>query len=168
MYVQVEDVKPWYKQFWPWALMVMPATAVVAGLYTYSLAVSTRSAMVVDDYYTEGKAINQSLERGRKAAALGLHGNLSLNGQAARLLLDNPSVQSLQQLELKLYHATLADHDQVVMLHNAGNGVWAGEVAHLAAGRWYVDLLPQDESWRLEGVLPAASPIAAVDLQPAL
>lgn len=167
MYVAVEDTKPWYKQFWPWALMVMPATAVVAGLYTYSLAASGSSGLVVDDYYNAGKAINRSLERGQKAAALGLHANLALNGQSVRVLLDNAAVQSQQQLTLKLLHATFPNHDQSVMLSNAGGGMWTGQIQALSAGKWYVHLLPLDESWRLEGVAPTAA-ATTLDLQPAL
>ncbi len=167
MHVAVEDTKPWYKQFWPWALMVMPATAVVAGLYTYSLAASGSSGLVVDDYYKAGKAINRSLERGQKAAALGLQANIALNGQAVRVLLNNPSVQSQDVLTLKLMHATVPNRDQVVTLRNAGAGMWTGQIAVLTAGKWHLHLLPADTSWRLEGIAPTAD-TATVDLLPAL
>lgn len=167
MHVQVEDTKPWYKQFWPWALMVMPATAVVAGLYTYSLAASGSSGLVVDDYYNEGKAINRSLERGQKAATMGLQANLMFNGEAVRLLLDNSQVQPQQALVLKLLHATMPNRDQSITLVNSGSGVWSGKIQSLSAGKWYVHLMPVDESWRLEGTLPNTD-ADAVNLQPAL
>lgn len=169
MHVQVEDTKPWYKQFWPWALMVMPATAVVAGLYTYALAASTSSGLVVDDYYKAGKAINRSLEKGQKAAAMGLQGKLTLDGdgQSVHLALDNAEIQSQQQLVLKLYHATFADRDQSVILSKAGSGQWDGRIHSLSAGKWYVHLLPMDEGWRLEGMLPNTDAID-VKLQPAV
>lgn len=167
MHASVEDTKPWYRQFWPWALMVMPMTAVVAGLYTYSLAASGSSGLVVDDYYKAGKAINRSLEKGHKAAALGLQGKLALDGQSVRLTLDMAEVQSQQQLVLKLFHATFADRDQSVLLSKAGAGEWTGQIHALSAGKWYAHLLPLDESWRLEGTLPSAD-TGSLDLQPAL
>jgi hypothetical protein len=167
MYVAVEDTKPWYKQFWPWALMVMPATAVVAGLYTYSLAASGSSGLVVDDYYKAGKAINRSLERGQKAAALGLQANVAFSGQSVRLLLDNPSVQPQDVLTLKLMHATIPNRDQVVSLRNSGAGMWTGQIEVLSAGKWHLHVLPADESWRLEGVMPSLETLTLV-LQPAL
>lgn len=167
MYVSVEDTKPWYKQFWPWALMVMPATAVVAGLYTYSLAASGSGGLVVDDYYKAGKAINRSLERGQKAAAMGLQGKLVLNGQSVHLVLGNAEVESQQQLVLKLFHAAFADRDQEILLSKGGAGEWTGQIHALSAGKWYAHLLPLDESWRLEGTLPSAD-ITNLDLQPAL
>lgn len=165
--MQVEDTKPWYRQFWPWAVMSLPATAVVAGLYTYSLAASGSSGLVVDDYYNVGKAINVSLARGQRAAELGLGANLSFNGNAVRLLLSNAEVDKQQHLMLNFYHTTVPDHDQVVTLTKIGAGVWDGQVKTLAAGKWNVDVVPQDGSWRLTGTLPN-SDATLLALKPAL
>ena len=165
--MRVEDVKPWYQQFWPWALISLPATAVVAGLYTYSLAASERDGLVVDDYYKEGKAINRSLERGQRAADLNLAGDLALNGTAIRLVMNNVQVENQQQLTLNLYHATLADHDQTLTLQKMGAGIWQGQLQPLAEGKWYVDLTPVDNSWRLTGVLPSRAS-NSLALKPAL
>ena len=41
------DTKPWYRQFWPWFIIALPASAVVASLYTVSLAVRTTDSLVV-------------------------------------------------------------------------------------------------------------------------
>jgi hypothetical protein len=43
--------------------MLMPATALFGGIATFWLAATTNNALVVDDYYREGKAINQQLAR---------------------------------------------------------------------------------------------------------
>ncbi len=163
----VEDTKPWYRQFWPWALMAMPATAVVAGLYTYSIAASNRDGLVVDDYYKEGQAINRSLDRGKLAQKLGLSGTLSFQGDKVQLSMSSPQLESAQQLQLKLSHATIAGHDQAIALHKAGTGLWEGQIQSLAAGKWFVDLLPLDESWRLGGTMDNAS-IQEIKLEPAL
>ena len=68
---------PWYRQIWPWLLMLMPATALFGGLATFYLAATTNNALVVDDYYREGKAINQQLARDTKATQLGLTATLT-------------------------------------------------------------------------------------------
>lgn len=161
--MQVETTKPWYRQFWPWALISLPATAVVAGLYTYSLAASGSSGLVVDDYYKVGKAINRSLAKGQKAAALGLQGQVAINGDKVRLMLETVPAQ---ELTLRFAHATLPDHDQTVTLQAQEQGIWMGRITPLAQGKWYVDVLPLDEDWRLSGVLPTAA-AAALTLQPA-
>lgn len=167
MYIDANDNTPWYKQPWPWLLMIMPATAVVAGLYTYSLAASGSSGLVVDDYYKVGKAINHSLAKGQHATALGLQGNLALTGQTVTLTLENAKVQDQPQLVLKLSHTTFPDRDQEVLLSKSAEGQWVGRIHVLSAGKWYAHLLPLDASWRLEGIVPTAA-ATTLDLQPAL
>ena len=65
-------VTPWYRQRWPWLLMIMPATAMFGGIFTWWLAANANNSMVVDDYYREGRAINQQLARDDRATQLGL------------------------------------------------------------------------------------------------
>ena len=36
---QITDTKPWYKQFWPWFLIALPGSVVVASMFTINLAV---------------------------------------------------------------------------------------------------------------------------------
>ena len=48
--------------------MAGPATVVVAGFFTWFLAARTENALVVDNYYKEGLAINQVLARDAAAA----------------------------------------------------------------------------------------------------
>jgi hypothetical protein len=155
MYVEVEDTKPWYRQFWPWMLIALPGTAVVASITTYFIAASGTSGLVVDDYYKEGLAINRSLARGGKAAELKLSADLAINDTKVRLLLDSEHVQAGQDLKLVFSHATFPDLDQVLLLQaNDGNNYWSGEMATaLRSGKWYVYVSATDDSWRLSGVM---------------
>ena len=50
MSVMIEKGKPWYREPWPWILMIMPVTAVVAGSFMMWLAVSTEDGLVEHDY----------------------------------------------------------------------------------------------------------------------
>ena len=54
---------PWYRQFWPWFLIAVPAAAVVMGITTILLALHEPDGLVSDDYYREGLAVNRDLER---------------------------------------------------------------------------------------------------------
>ena len=58
-----ENQPPWYKQLWPWLLISLPASAVFGGIATFILAVNSPNALVADDYYKQGLAINQQTER---------------------------------------------------------------------------------------------------------
>ena len=57
------DTKPWYRQFWPWFIIALPASAVVASLYTVSLAVRTTDSLVVTS--DDGMDVVASRHRGR-------------------------------------------------------------------------------------------------------
>ena len=69
-----KEVAPWYRHRWPWLLMLGPFAVVVAGFVTMWISFTGADALVVDDYYKQGKAINQDLRRDRVAATLGLGG----------------------------------------------------------------------------------------------
>ncbi|MBT8069117.1 MAG: hypothetical protein HKP21_12920 [Xanthomonadales bacterium] len=43
------DTQPWYKQFWPWFIIALPASVVVASFFTLYLAVSNPDQLVVDE-----------------------------------------------------------------------------------------------------------------------
>ena len=86
---------PWYRQLWPWLLMLMPACAVVGGVITFWLAATTNNSLVVDDYYREGRAINMQLARDEAAASMGLSGSLSRQADAAVLQLHSTAGAAL-------------------------------------------------------------------------
>ncbi|MEM7209241.1 MAG: FixH family protein [Pseudomonadota bacterium] len=56
------DTTPWYKQFWPWAIIAIPATTVVACIIMITLAIKTDDGLVSGDYYREGLTINERLK----------------------------------------------------------------------------------------------------------
>ena len=47
-----EPVEPWYRQFWPWFIIALPASAVIASFISLWLAVSNPVHLVVteDEY----------------------------------------------------------------------------------------------------------------------
>jgi hypothetical protein len=44
-----EQLVPWYKQFWPWFIIALPASVVIASFYTLWLALSNPDHLVVDE-----------------------------------------------------------------------------------------------------------------------
>jgi uncharacterized protein len=46
--------RPWYRQLWPWLLMLPPAVAVVGGAVTYYLAVTRPDVLVRQDCVQDG------------------------------------------------------------------------------------------------------------------
>jgi hypothetical protein len=72
--------QPWYREPWPWLLMLGPVVVIVAGFVTAYLAVVSNDGLVEDDYYKQGLAVNQRTARDQRAAELGIEVELLLGG----------------------------------------------------------------------------------------
>jgi hypothetical protein len=144
--------QPWYREPWPWILMSGPALVVVAGLVTAWLAVRSDDGLVVDDYYKQGLAINQTLSRSEAAVRLGIKAELHLADGRVRAHVAGAAGAALT---LRLVHPTRAGMDQSVHLKLVQPGIYEGRLAPVQAGRWHVVL--EQDSWRLAGdwLLPA-------------
>jgi uncharacterized protein len=146
------DTTPWWRQRWPWLLMLGPFVVLLAGAYTGWLAFSRPDALVVGDYYKRGKAINQDLRRDRAARQLGV--TAVLRYDAARGALtgkfdSNSAVPAT--VVLRLAHATQPDKDVVLELHPAPDGVFDAALPMLERTRWQVLVESAARDWRLEG-----------------
>lgn len=146
---------PWYKQFWPWALITLPTVAVIASIATLMIAMHEPDGVVADDYYKRGLAINQVIERDERATAMGLAAAITLNAEqgksmvvlTARVPLDDETIS------LKFLHPTRAHQDYEVHLKRVAAGVYLGAFKSLAAGNWHVHIEAEDDTWRLIGRL---------------
>ncbi len=147
---------PWYRQFWPWFLIALPASVVMASMFTIWLAASSPNPMVVDDYAKIARSIELRRERDLAAAALGVEAEIRLVPAAGlvevRLVPDTVQPGSLQ---LRLSHPLVAERDRVIDLVKVPGG-WSGQLPALE-GRWYLQLYPGDADWRLAGELAGES-----------
>lgn len=147
-----KDDRPWYKERWPWILIAGPATVVVAGFVTLWLAVASNDGLVTDDYYKEGLAVNQRLQRDQAAADLGLHADLMHAGMNVRLLMGSDAPVVLPEvLTVRLSHPTRAGLDQLVSLKSEGGNFYGGKLAAEIEGRWLVAIEDPAGQWRLHG-----------------
>ncbi len=142
--------KPWYRERWPWLLAIMPALAVVGGFTTAWLAVTSNDGLVVDDYYKQGKAINQTKERDRLAASLGLEAELVPTGKALQVNLAGHMQTPPGVLSLKIMHPTRMGDDHELKL--AWNGsAYIGKLPALSGAHYRVQITPEFGNWRLAG-----------------
>ena len=150
--------QPWYRERWPWILMAGPAIVVVAGFLTAWLAVRSDDGLVIDDYYKQGLAINQTLGRSVAAGRLGMKAELQVADGRMRVLLGGPAWAGV--LTLRLVQPTRAGMDQSVNMAAVAPGVFEGRLRPLQPGRWHVVLEARD--WRLAGdwQLPAAGSLS--------
>lgn len=159
-----KNAQPWYKQGWPWFLIAFPATAVIAGLITFWIAHDTFDGMVVDDYYKQGQAIDQTMARSVKAAELGLSAQVTMRAEEFSMVLASSRGAALPgSVFVTIAHPTRAGHDQTLVLVGR-NGVFSGSVQPLTAGRWLLQIEDESRAWRLNGTanLPAETDIRIV------
>jgi len=146
------ESKPWYKEPWPWLLMAGPFLVIVAGSVTLWLAVSSFDGLVADDYYKQGLAVNQRLQRDHLASDLGLHADLMRSENNIRLLLGAAGDTKMPEaLTVKLAHPTRAGLDQLVSMVGEGQGFYGGKLAAEISGRWHVSIEDPAGKWRLQG-----------------
>lgn len=151
------DATPWYKQRWPWLLMLGPAVVISGSIYTSYLAFSAPDPVVVGDYYKKGKAINQDLSRDRVASAMGL--SLTLGYDANRGMLTGQIRRSIgaaeggqsERLLLRLSHATLPQKDIELPVQPDASGAFELNLPMLERSRWVVLVEGQQRNWRLAG-----------------
>jgi hypothetical protein len=150
------DDTPWYRQFWPWFIMIPPAASVVAGLLTFYLAGKAPS-MVVDDYGRIAMVTAERAEREQRASELGLSARINFLGSTAQNL-RSVTVTLAQKagdaawperLKLDLVHPTLSERDATSVLAGSG-GRYTGTIGN-PQGRYYISLTDIAGTWRLTG-----------------
>lgn len=145
-------VKPWYREPWPWILMSGPLAVVIAGGVTAYLAVVHEDALVADNYYKEGLAINRTLDQDQAAQRGGYQAQLmfSADGRNVRVHLVGKD-QAVGVLTLRMAHSTRADLDVVVPLTALQAGWYEGKMQLPASPRWNLQLQDARGAWRLTG-----------------
>ena len=162
---------PWYRQRWPWLLMLGPAVVLVAGVITGYLAYTRQDAMVVDDYYKRGKAINQDLRRDRVASAQRLSVALRYDAGAGAMRGELTSLGRpvTAPFRIALAHATLPAKDIALVAYPDAKGSFSVPLPQLEAGRWQVNVEGGKGDWRLatEWRFPAQQAVT-IDADPAI
>lgn len=142
---QETSTAKWYCQFWPWFIMALPATVVVAGITTVVIAFYHSDNLVTDDHYRKGLAINKSLSRDDNASAMGLFATLAFdnaNGITLSLKGYDTDLPSPQYLLLNWEHPTSAQQDFSVTLVKQTEGIYYSTLSSTPVGRWYLTLRP--------------------------
>ncbi len=143
------DSRPWYKQFWPWFLIALPTTVIIACFFTIYLAIVNPLNMVKDNYYKEGLEINKDFSQQQLALDLGIRSELSVTHSNLELTLHgNPEFTPPTQVMASFTHPLNTALDFSTTLKTEGNGIYSIPLpeAQLSAlsenPRWYVNLEP--------------------------
>ncbi|MGC3871767.1 FixH family protein [Halomonas sp. GXIMD04776] len=157
------QARPWYKEFWAWFLLGILGLAVAMGTTFLVVSITSFDGMVVDDYYKEGLAINQTLEQDHRAAELGMAAILRIDDLSGEVVVELEGDARPEQLELNLIFPSQSGRDQRVVLEQVRNGHYVGQLPRSLQYRWYVQLQAKtaEPEWRLLGEieLPRQEPL---------
>ena len=142
---------PWYRHRWPWFIMLGPLAVMLATAVTVVLAIRQPDAVVVDDYYRQGKAINQDLRRDRMASALRLRFEASYDAGAGRLAgrFESFGRPLRAPLRIHLAHPTQPKKDLVLEAWPDDEGKFAVRLPALEMTHWQVVVEGEGRDWRL-------------------
>jgi len=141
---------PWYKQFWPWFLMALPGSVVVASIITIFIAADKPDTVVLDDYYKQGLAINQDLSRDQLAIQLGISATLKITEKKIIVSLKTPDKIQPAYILLRLMHPTLAEKDQQLKLSRIAPMVYSTKISAVSSGNWNIRLEANNPDWRIQ------------------
>jgi hypothetical protein len=143
----------WYRQFYVWLIIFLPACAVIASFATLYIAAQNPPELVVDDYSNIEAIVAENAAQDSAAAAMGLRavlsfGAASASGTPVAIELQANKAEALpNRVILRVIHSTQAAQDAEAEL-DGGSGRYAGLIK-LPQGRY--DILLQDaaRNWRL-------------------
>jgi hypothetical protein len=155
----IKESLPWYREPWPWLLMMGPAVVVVAGIYTMVLAVRSDDGLVAEDYYTQGLGINRQLARGEYAKARNISAKAEFSGDNVRVVVsaDTPLPPTLK---LRIVHPTRAGEDREIILVALEGGEYSGKLPALSHEARQLVLEDPVSTWRIEGILDKTGGVA--------
>ncbi len=151
-----EDTKPWYRQFWPWFIIALPAASVVAGVTTLWISMQTTDSLVVRSDDGVKNATDRRISAERLASELGLAAIVEIDsatGTVSAVMRSGDLSDIPATLEFELSHPAFADRDLQITLNKAmpdadGNPVWVGYFVSVPNERFYA-VLKSGDDWRL-------------------
>ena len=140
--------KPWYRYGLLWLVISIPVASVISSAVLITVATTHKDGMVVDDYYKQGKAINQVLVRDDFARAADIHAQIQFSPAGlVKVQLKAKQPILLGPLTLKLVHSIKPQLDQMTLLKAESPYHFIGHLKDFRPGRWYVQL--ETPQWRL-------------------
>ena len=105
-FMQSDIQKVWYKQFWPWFLIVLPLTSMVLSFSMLNLAFNSEDSMVIDDYYKEGRGINLKIQKLQQAKILNIATKMQVFADYVEVTFISGAPDNGQALTLDFFHST--------------------------------------------------------------
>lgn len=137
-----KDNAPWYRQFWCWFVFAPLILIVIVCSVFVSLAVNNSDDVIIDNYYKQGRMINQTFDQDKRALELQLeaegHFDLETGEVVVTFAAKHHAIGLPSEILLVLSHPAKIDFDQHIPLRQTEQGMYRGELAERPANIWYV------------------------------
>lgn len=156
-------VKPWYKQFWPWFLIILPLTVVIWTVVTVIVFANNSVSLVTEDYYKKAKALILILLKSMSPKSWDW--TLPFTLKVARSSLNSTKVNLLTSLLFKpccSSHTAWSRFSQLITAD--AKGIYRLNLENELQGPWFIELTPHDGQWLVQGrVTFPSSPTALMN-----
>lgn len=161
-----QSTKPWYKHPHLWLVICLPVLSVVVSLSFARTAFLNKADIVRDDWYMDGKTLQQDMSRDTAAAAADLRAKVSISadGIIDVRLTHAPNTAVPPQLDLNFFHPIREAKDHKITLQRREDGHFQGKLDAdlLKPSNYHVEL--DGHLWRLSSRVDL--PIATFELAP--
>ncbi|PJE80163.1 hypothetical protein CI610_00851 [invertebrate metagenome] len=136
----------WHREPWVWFIIGVITLAVLWGAVQLTTSILLGDAVVVDDYYKNGKAINQDLTRDKNAQKAALHATVTINTSEKIVVADVQGrlLHWPSTLTLTFQSPAFPEQDRWIRLtkiqHQEDSAHYSGHLNSDITGRYYVQL----------------------------
>lgn len=153
----VKSSNLWYKEPWPWVIIIMMIFIVVSLLILFWVSLNISNDLVSDNYYQEGKNIFKQLDKENKAKELNISAKLFIqdNMQEVKLIMQG-NYNKNSKLKLQFIHPLSKNKDMQILLtqhHVDKNIFYIGKLSNrlLVLNHWYISLYDTNNNWVIRG-----------------
>lgn len=161
--------KPWYQHKMVWMVVGLPLLSVIVGTSFVIIAVNGGDDVVRDNYYKEGKGINQLFDEDEQARQQAISGEVSFDNERGAMQIELAAV-SQPFIRFSLFHSARREFDlagALAKVSDTANGaIYEYSFESVPNGQWYLEIKGDDGQgkniWRLRHrvVLPTEQVIA--------
>ena len=143
--------KPWYKETWFWLLISPMLTLIVSVPIMLTTAFKGADDRVLDDYYKEGRMINNRFEAKALALEHDITASIEFDWVTGEAWLNANQPLPSDSLRLFFSHPAKADLDFSLTLKQVSAQRYRADIPSMARGRWYLELEGdiEGETWRI-------------------
>ena len=141
---------PWYRQRWPWLIMLPPAAAVVGGFTTLALALWHPEYDVRDAHYRDGLGVYRIAAASESAPLVDVRALITIHDDG-RLDAQIEGARPTAGVIVRLIHPTRATADIEVQMRELRPGEFEARTSLPDTDHWSIEILDPVAGWCLTG-----------------